>query len=101
MGNRFADRFAKAHALEANSIHPHDETLVKKSIVQRQDWLTNLNIQVAILQKHDQDAKNEARMEAEADSENVFSLFPHWEWDPNPGFHCMRSGLNELRAGEC
>ena len=58
--------------------------MLKKSIVQRQDWLANLNMQVAVLQKQDLDLKMEARMEAEADSENVFSLFPHWDWEPNP-----------------
>lgn len=82
MCNRFADCFAKSHALHATSIHPLDEQLLKRSIVQRQDWLTNLNRLIALLQRQDQDLKLEARLEAEAESENMFALFPRWDWGP-------------------
>ena len=96
MGNRFADRFAKDHALECTSVHPKDESMLKKSIIQRQDWLANLNMQVAVLQKQDLDMKMEARLEAEAESENVYSLFPHWEWDLTADSFPWKPGVSVL-----
>ena len=82
IGNRFADKFAKEHAVQATSVHPSDEQMLKQSIVRRQDWLTMLNLEIAALQKSDQESKQEARLAEEEASEDVFALFPHWEWEP-------------------
>ena len=82
IGNRFADKFAKEHAVQATSVHPSDEQMLKQSIIRRQDWLTMLNLEIAALQKSDQESKQEARLAEEEASEDVFALFPHWEWEP-------------------
>ena len=80
IGNRYADKFAKNHAFQATSVSPEDEHMLKSSIVRRQDWLTQLNLEIASLQKIDQDSKLEARLAAEEASEDVFVLFPQWNW---------------------
>ena len=80
VGNRFADKHAKKHALQATSVHPQDEKWLKDSIVHRQDWLTCLNMDIAAFQLSDMSSRQDARIEEEAMSEDVFALFPRWEW---------------------
>ena len=84
IGNRFADKHAKIHALDATSVHPRDEGLLKDSITKRQDWLTCLNMDIASLQCTEMLDKQEARIEEEALSEDVYALFPNWDWHPLP-----------------